>query len=249
MLIRNILLPIDFSERSRAAAPFVYTLAKLHDAKVTLVHAFEPLPAVAAICQTEPDIFNFERWESELRELLAKFVKSELPNIATSMVVRTGAPVDVIRSEAAAIKADLVAMPTHGYGGFRRLFLGSVTAKVLHELSIPVWTDAHTPEPSHRAHPMPRRILTAVDLKGESGRITEFALQLGRDTGAQVEVVHAAPEGVIVPELPKFSFGNWSLSQPTHSRSRFSIGVQPSVWRTRIPRHCSASWQFAEELT
>ncbi len=94
---------------------------------------------------------------------------------------------------------DLIAMPPHGYGPFRRALLGSVTAKVLHDAKIPVWTDAHAPEPSHRAHPKPRHILAALDLKPETRHTLEVALQLGRDAGATVEIVHAAPEGEIAP--------------------------------------------------
>src|SRR5205085_1059021 len=37
---------------------------------------------------------------------------------------------------------DLIAMGTHAYGKSRGLLLGSVTAKVLHDVSCPVWTNA-----------------------------------------------------------------------------------------------------------
>jgi len=204
MRIHNILFPVDFSDRSKAAAPFVHRLAKLYDANVTLLHSCEPLPMAAApLCLSYPEVSNFEELEAEQRTMLLKFATSELPRIPFSVVVQTGPPADLIRSTAAAIHADLVMMPTHGYGAFRRLCLGSVTAKALHELQIPIWTDAHAPEPSHRAHPLPRRILAAVDFKRESGQNTEFALQLGQDTGAQVEMVYAAPEGAVAPEPSK----------------------------------------------
>ncbi len=56
---------------------------------------------------------------------------------------------------------DLVMMPTHGHGLFRRLLLGSVTSKVLHDVHCPVWTAAHA-EKQH-AQEMPRKILCALD--------------------------------------------------------------------------------------
>jgi nucleotide-binding universal stress UspA family protein len=96
---------------------------------------------------------------------------------------------------------DLIAMPTHGYGMFRRALLGSVTAKVLHDSKIPVWTSAHAPEQSHRAHPQPRRILACVDLKPSCRWTLEVAVQMARDTGAKVTAVHALAEGVVVPEM------------------------------------------------
>ena len=81
-------------------------------------------------------------------------------------------------------------MPTHGYGAFRRALLGSVTAKVLHDSVLPAWTSAHGPEPSHRAHPQPRRIICAVDLKPESRHKLEVAIALAPDAGATLEVVY-----------------------------------------------------------
>ena len=81
-------------------------------------------------------------------------------------------------------------MPTHGYGAFRRALLGSVTAKVLHDSVLPAWTSAHAPEPSHRAHPQPRRIICAVDLKPESRHKLEVAIALATDAGATLEVVY-----------------------------------------------------------
>ncbi|MES1257687.1 MAG: universal stress protein, partial [Acidobacteriota bacterium] len=44
----NILFPVDFSERSRAAAPFVLSMAQRYDAKVALLHAIQPALALYA---------------------------------------------------------------------------------------------------------------------------------------------------------------------------------------------------------
>jgi len=79
---------------------------------------------------------------------------------------------------------------------FRRALLGSVTAKVLHDATVPVWTAAHAPEASHRAHPKPRHILCAIDLKPESRRTLEMAIQVAGDTEAKLELVHVPADGV-----------------------------------------------------
>jgi len=78
-----------------------------------------------------------------------------------------------------------------------------VTAKVLHDAKIPVWTSAHAPEQSHRAHPQPRRIIVGLDLRPESKKTLEAAIQLGLDSGATVSVVHAVTEGFVVPGMAK----------------------------------------------
>ena len=53
---------------------------------------------------------------------------------------------EVITKYAAEHGTDLIMMPTHGYGVFRGLLLGSVTAKVLHDAVCPVWTAVHVEE-------------------------------------------------------------------------------------------------------
>ena len=61
-----------------------------------------------------------------------------------------GEPAREIVDFAAANQVDLVMMPTHGYGPFRQLLLGSVAAKVLH--------DAHVPGVDHGPFRARRRI-------------------------------------------------------------------------------------------
>ncbi|HYA15931.1 MAG TPA: universal stress protein [Bryobacteraceae bacterium] len=196
----SILFPVDFSERSRAAAPFVLSIAQRYKSRVVLLHAFEPPPPLYGGMNTVyPMNYDFTSVETEMKQKLVEFASDQLPKVNVTTVCETGFAVSAITDYAQKNNIDLIAMPTHGYGPFRRALLGSVTAKVLHDTSVPVWTDAHAPEPSHRAHPQPRHILAALDLKQESKHVLEAALQLAADAGATVEVVHAAPEGEITP--------------------------------------------------
>jgi nucleotide-binding universal stress UspA family protein len=196
----NILFPVDFSDRSLAAAPFVLSMAQRYKARVALLHAFEPPPPLYGGMSTVYQLsYDFTAVEVELKRRLTEFAQDQLPKVETTCIATIGFSAPVITEYAAANEIDLIAMPTHGYGPFRRALLGSVTAKVLHDTHVPVWTDAHTPELSHRAHPQPRHILVALDLKSESRHILESALQLAQDAGATVEVVHAAPEGEVTP--------------------------------------------------
>ena len=200
-LFQHILFPVDFSERSDAAAPFVLSMAQRNHARVTTIHVVQPAPPIyGAMNSVYPDTIDYVEIQNILRKRLREFAENELPKVETVAVVEVGDPAAVIAEYAAAHHVDLIAMPTNGYGAFRRMLLGSVTAKVLHDAKVPVWTAAHAPEPSHRAHPLPRHIVVALDLRPESRETMARALELAQNSGADLEILHVAPEGETVPE-------------------------------------------------
>jgi nucleotide-binding universal stress UspA family protein len=194
----RILFPVDFSERSRAAAPFILSMAQRYQAHVVLLHVLQPPPPFyAGMNAMYPEVYDFAELSAALRAELQKFAQAELPKVELTNFVETGDAAAAISDYATDQKIDLIAMPTHGYGPFRRALLGSVTAKILHDVNVPVWTAAHAPEASHRAHPKPRHILCAIDLKPESRHTLEFAIELAGESEATVEVVYAAHEGEV----------------------------------------------------
>jgi nucleotide-binding universal stress UspA family protein len=191
----KILFPIAFSRHDEATAPFVLSMARRYQAQVVLLHAIQPAPPVyAGMGGIYPEVFDFEGLREDLLIEVRKFAAAQLPKVDVECIVEIGDPAYTISQYACGADVDLVAMPTHGYGAFRRALLGSVTAKVLHDSARPVWTDAHAPEPSHRAHPQPRHIICAVDLKPESQHVIEAAVALANDAGATLELVNVPAE-------------------------------------------------------
>jgi nucleotide-binding universal stress UspA family protein len=196
----RILFPIDFSERSRAVAPFVLSMAQRYNSQIVALHVMQPPPPLYAEMNTVyPEVYDLNSLTGELRNELQKFCDDQLPKVPVSCAVEIGDPAAAIADFAENENISLIVMPTHGYGIWRRALLGSVTAKILHDVKIPVWTAAHAPETSHRAHPKPRHILCALDLKAESLSTLEFAISLAAEAEAKIEVVSMAPEGVVEP--------------------------------------------------
>jgi nucleotide-binding universal stress UspA family protein len=93
--------------------------------------------------------------------------------------------------------SDLIVMSTHGYGPFRRLLLGSVTAKVLNDAHCPVWTGPHLEAAPGIPEIQFRRILCAIDLATGSPAVLEWAEEFARAYGAGLAVVHILPESFI----------------------------------------------------
>jgi nucleotide-binding universal stress UspA family protein len=201
---KTILFPVDFSERARAVAPFVLSMAQRYQAKVVLLHALMPPPPIySATNAVYPEIYDFTGLSASLRAELEKFAEAELPKIEVTCGVELGDAASVITDFAEQENIGLIAMPTHGHGAFRRVLLGSVTAKVLHDSKTPVWTAAHAAEPSHRAHPQPRHIVCAIDLKAESRHALESAIEIAADANATIELLHVAAEGEIDALVPE----------------------------------------------
>jgi len=91
---------------------------------------------------------------------------------------------------AVAWPADLVVIGTHGFSGFDRLLLGSVAERVMHRAPCPVLT---VPPAAHAVSPAPiaiQRILCPVDFAPSSHVAVGFALDLARQVGGAVTLLH-----------------------------------------------------------
>jgi hypothetical protein len=89
---------------------------------------------------------------------------------------------------------DLIVMGTHGYGKIRGLLMGSVIAKVMHEVSCPVWTDSLANLEDERWEPGITNIVCALELTAEAIPLLRFTLELAKELGAPSRVIHSVPE-------------------------------------------------------
>jgi nucleotide-binding universal stress UspA family protein len=181
--ITKILLPIDFSPRSTDAADAAAAVADHFASEITVLHVMAP-PFDLSLATAEG-----ARADSEQR--LKEFRSDEWQNFRVKRVLLEGDPTSKIVEYARSEHVDLIMMPTHGYGPFRRLILGSVTAKVLHDSSCLVWTAVHTPDTASCVYSaQPRHIACAVDLGAQSRSILSWATRLSEEFGAKLSVIH-----------------------------------------------------------
>jgi nucleotide-binding universal stress UspA family protein len=195
--VTRILLPVDFSERSVGAAHYGGSLACHFGCQLVLLHVLAPPQyefgavdiagsMLAELCRDRVVEANTD---------LASFMASELAGIDVRRIVLEGDPSGSIVDFAHNEHCDLIVMPTHGYGPFRRFILGSNTAKVLHDADCPVWTGVHLEDaPAAISIPI-RNILCAVDLGPQSSKTLGWAASLAREFGAHLTLLHASPCG------------------------------------------------------
>jgi nucleotide-binding universal stress UspA family protein len=205
--IAKVLLPVDFSERSVGAVHCAKRLAQHFSPEIILMHVLAPMQY--HLGDTEMggvmlgDLYRTQV-ESLAREL-DKFQAEELAGSKVRRLVLEGEPAFRIVEFAHTEKVDLILMPTHGCGLFRRFILGSNTAKVLHDAECPVWTGVHVAA----AAPKPgaiRNVLCAIDLGPQSGRALEWADWLSRSLEARLTLLHVS---AAVPETPDHVDDAW----------------------------------------
>ncbi|HLG06126.1 MAG TPA: universal stress protein [Gemmatimonadales bacterium] len=141
---RRALLPLDLSAQSVEVLGPLQELARLRqESRVVLLHVIVPVAAITLPTLPYPMAVNGTitelRW-TQARERLARIqaaVRRRGLAASTRLVAgpRAAATIlDVLHRGS----YDLVAMTTHGYGGLRRLLLGSVAGKVIRNARKPV---------------------------------------------------------------------------------------------------------------
>jgi nucleotide-binding universal stress UspA family protein len=189
----HILFPVDFSERCHAVRPFVKQMVRQFGAKLTLMHSIQiPTGWYGGFEGSYPVMFDVPAMEQGARERLGSFFDwPERGNLEKA--VDHGDPAAYITTYAEQNGVDLIMMATHGYGKFRSLLLGSVTAKVLHDAECAIWTAAHTEDSGLAEHLECRNILCAIDLTPDSASLIRQSVDLARKYAARLRLVHAVP--------------------------------------------------------
>ena len=147
----KILLPLDGSQLSEQSLPMVQDLALRYGATVHLLRAVQLDEAVDEARESvnyrlaEREIENTRRLNESRLERAGNYlenVRSELAGagvkVHESVAVEEGEPSSKIVEYAETNGIDLIAMSTHGYGGLKRLLVGSVADKVARSCEIPL---------------------------------------------------------------------------------------------------------------
>ncbi len=187
--IRTVVVPMDFSERSMAAAQHAVAIAKRFDSQLLFLHVIPRHYLSAADVELGSGAPPPEQIEAA-RERLISLEPDAFPH-PVDTVVLWGDPAKCIEQVVWDRHADLVVMPMHGYGPWRRLLLGSVTAKVLHDLNCPVFSGIHLPDIGAVSAPIYKRVLCAIDVNNYAKTVLQWACGFTRICGSSLSVIHA----------------------------------------------------------
>lgn len=136
--MNRILVAVDGSEPSLKAARMAADIALRFGAKLTLVHVVPKL-------LLPPDVYGLTIAEVEKEHrayadrLLERAVEAiEEPSIAVETSVLYGAPAEAIAEAGAAGDVGMIVIGSRGHGAVARMFLGSVSDRLVHISPKPV---------------------------------------------------------------------------------------------------------------
>jgi len=188
MNINTIVVGVDFSEQSEAAAVEALDIAKHVGARVVLVHVGE-VPGEGA---TSSNSVAAE-WERAVRAQATQdharleTLVTELSESGVEVAHRVvdGHPEDGVCEAAKELGAELVVTGSQGRSGLTRFLLGSVAERIVRQAETNVIVSRNN-NPDSEGY---RRVLVLTDFSRHAERTLETALALVRD-GGQVELMH-----------------------------------------------------------
>lgn len=194
MPLSQIVVPVDYSEKSEGAARYAEAMHGRFGSHVTLLHVLPPPHYEFGAMEVGGSVLEdlFRNRAEQARKDLDEFLPVELDASFTERLLLEGDPAARIVKTAHERGAGLIVMPTHGYGTFRRFILGSVTAKVLHDADCPVWTGVHM-EAASVDEVKFARVAAAIDLGSQTERTLMWARRFAESAGAELTLIHAMP--------------------------------------------------------
>lgn len=238
---KKILFPVDYSPSCEAMIPYVKDMARQFSADVTLTHAYALQPAFVTRDPEGSMVYSDLAYDPKLLEDARNLEVKRLRDYAARMFA--GRRVETIAEEGEAGTvihkilqhqgADLVMMPTRGSGPLRRLLLGSVTAKVLHDVSAAVWTSVGSAMEGHEPTVPYKSILCALDQTEESETVLRAAAAFAKSYEAKLTLMHVFEMPPSSPELDIAPYRQ-ELIQAAHEhmrnlKSRLNLDVPDCV--------------------
>ncbi len=135
--MKRILVPTDFSPQAENALKVAVQMAKKNDGEIYLIHSLEmPLHLANSNSGSLPEALYFIKLaEKQFSDLLER---PYLKGVNLEETIGQGELYDDIKLAVEKHDIDMIVMGSHGSSGFKEMFIGSNTEKVVRTSTIPV---------------------------------------------------------------------------------------------------------------
>lgn len=135
---KRILVPVDFSKRSRPALEFAVEVARPFNAEVIILYVVPVYYGVGEYDQAAYALLCADMRSTGTKKLAALIKAPFGRGVAMQTQIRHGRPGTEINDFAKDKNCDLIVISTHGWTGWNRVLLGSVTEEVVRYAQCPV---------------------------------------------------------------------------------------------------------------
>lgn len=189
--MKRILVPTDFSEQAENALKVAVQLAEKQDCEIYLLHSME-LPSHLASGydggELPETLFFIKLAEKKFEELMQN---DFLNNVILHEALGHGEIYNDIKEAATNKEIDLVVMGSHGANGFKEMFIGSNTEKVVRTSSIPVLVIKND-HPSFKVD----NFVFATDFSEEGRKTFDNAQKFAKEMDAKMHLLYVnTPSG------------------------------------------------------
>ena len=238
--IRNVLVPIDFSQPSLQALKLALPLLNPFGANLHLVHVFRPdypLASTAVMPLVVPELTVGKRVRRHLKDVAKKY---SVPLKRGNIHALRGRPVEEICRLAREQKIDLIVTSSRGLTGVKHLVLGSTAERIVRYSPCPVLVVRPT-EGKQKASRNGKgtasklsfgKILVPIDFSECSMKGLAYAKALAGEFGSKLVLLHsvALRYHVANEEYARYDFP--LLMQQCEKAARDQMGdlVQKTDW-------------------
>ncbi|WP_035355411.1 universal stress protein [Edaphobacter aggregans] len=191
MTLDQIVVATDFSPASISALLIANRVARIFQAKVTVLHVFQYL---AQHRYKVPVDWMIKTIRREVQEKLAEDKRSlcEAGIESEVRMIEGGVPAQEILNFAQSCANPLLVIGTHAVGGMERFVLGSTAEEVLRQASCPVMTvGPHVSVPTC-INPYFHKILYATDFSEASLAAVPLVIEFQRPSAASIRILHVS---------------------------------------------------------
>jgi nucleotide-binding universal stress UspA family protein len=227
----SILVPLDGSPLAEQALPMATRIAGAVGGKLrlALVHRLPPAPLdpAAAKLFVSVDLATRKSERGYLRSVQTR-LRAEGARLSSAATM-TGAPGPSLAMHVREIGIDLVVMASHGRGGLRRAWLGSVADYLVRHLEVPVLlVRPSEPAVAPRQPVEGQRILVPLDGSGLAEEALGPAGELARAWGAELSLIQVvSPASTLVDgTMPLPSTYDTDLSESWRAMAQTYVDEQ-----------------------
>lgn len=178
--MKNIIVPIDFSEESMAALDYAVIWANVYDADVQMVFVqTKKSSRYAAVQQKE-----YEDAEEQF-EIILKDYKDKMPEGRDfSYIIKKGRVFEEVADQAESYRDSMVICSTHGESGWSNFFIGSNAYRIVEGTIRPVIVVSND-----KYNVAPKTIVMPIDITKETREKVPLVTSIAKRFGAEVHIL------------------------------------------------------------